>query len=42
MCADYGHLEGDIRALEAAGVDAFHVDIMNNDIRGIIRAAFMI
>ncbi|MDR3296202.1 MAG: ribulose-phosphate 3-epimerase [Clostridiales Family XIII bacterium] len=29
MCADYGHLEDEIRALEAAGVDAFHVDIMD-------------
>lgn len=29
MCADYGHLETEIRNLEAAGVDAFHVDIMD-------------
>lgn len=29
MCADYGHLETEIRCLEAAGVDAFHVDIMD-------------
>lgn len=29
MCADYGHLETEIRSLEAAGVDAFHVDIMD-------------
>lgn len=29
MCADYGHLEREIRNLEAAGVDAFHVDIMD-------------
>ena len=29
MCADYGHLEAEIRSLEEAGVDAFHVDIMD-------------
>jgi ribulose-phosphate 3-epimerase len=29
MCADYGHLEAEIRNLEAAGIDAFHVDIMD-------------
>jgi len=29
MCADYGHLETEIRTLEAAGVDSFHVDIMD-------------
>lgn len=29
MCADYGHLEGEVRALEAAGIDAFHIDIMD-------------
>lgn len=29
MCADYGHLESEIERLEAAGVDAFHVDIMD-------------
>jgi len=29
MCADYGHLETEIRNLEAAGLDAFHVDIMD-------------
>jgi ribulose-phosphate 3-epimerase len=29
MCADYGHLEDEVRALEAAGVDAFHIDIMD-------------
>jgi ribulose-phosphate 3-epimerase len=31
MCADYGHLEDEIRNLEAAGVDAFHVDIMDGE-----------
>lgn len=31
MCADYGHLEAEIRNLEAAGVDAFHVDIMDGE-----------
>jgi ribulose-phosphate 3-epimerase len=29
MCADYGHLEDEVRALEEAGVDAFHIDIMD-------------
>jgi ribulose-phosphate 3-epimerase len=31
MCADYGHLEGEVRALEAAGIDAFHTDIMDGE-----------
>jgi ribulose-phosphate 3-epimerase len=31
MCADYGHLENEIRALESAGIDAFHVDIMDGE-----------
>lgn len=29
MCADFGHLEDEVRALEAAGIDSFHVDIMD-------------
>ncbi|MDR2355657.1 MAG: ribulose-phosphate 3-epimerase [Clostridiales Family XIII bacterium] len=29
MCADYAHLEREIRELEAGGVDAFHIDIMD-------------
>jgi len=29
MCADYGHLEQEVRSLEAAGIDAFHIDIMD-------------
>jgi ribulose-phosphate 3-epimerase len=29
MCADYGHLEKEIHNLEAAGIDSFHVDIMD-------------
>jgi len=29
MCADYGHLEREVRSLEAAGIDAFHIDIMD-------------
>lgn len=29
MCADYGHLEKEIRELEAAGIDSFHIDIMD-------------
>jgi len=31
MCADYGHLEKEIRTLEEAGVDSFHVDIMDGE-----------
>ena len=29
MCADYGRLEHEVRQLEAAGIDAFHIDIMD-------------
>ena len=29
MCADYGHLEKEVRDLEAAGIDSFHIDIMD-------------
>jgi ribulose-phosphate 3-epimerase len=29
MCADYGHLENEVHALETAGVDAFHIDILD-------------
>lgn len=29
MCADFGHLENEVRALESAGVDSFHIDIMD-------------
>lgn len=29
MCADFGHLEQEVRALEAAGIDSFHIDIMD-------------
>ena len=29
MCADYGHLEREVRLLETAGIDAFHIDIMD-------------
>lgn len=29
MCADYGHLEKEVRALEEGGIDSFHVDIMD-------------
>ncbi len=29
MCADYGHLEDEVKRLEAAGVDSFHIDIMD-------------
>ncbi|MDR1687131.1 MAG: ribulose-phosphate 3-epimerase [Clostridiales bacterium] len=31
MCADYGHLETEIRNLETGGVNAFHVDIMDGE-----------
>lgn len=29
MCADFGNLEKEVRALEAAGIDSFHIDIMD-------------
>lgn len=29
MCADYGHLEKEVRDLEQAGIDSFHIDIMD-------------
>lgn len=29
MCADYGHLEREIKNLEAGGIDSFHIDIMD-------------
>ncbi len=29
MCADFGHLEKEIKALEQAGIDSFHIDIMD-------------
>lgn len=29
MCADYGNLEKDVRALEVGGIDSFHIDIMD-------------
>ena len=29
MCADYGHLEREVRELEEAGIDSFHIDIMD-------------
>ena len=29
MCADYGHLEREVRALEEGGIDSFHIDIMD-------------
>ncbi len=29
MCADYGHLESEVRALEEGGIDSFHIDIMD-------------
>ncbi len=29
MCADYGHLEQEVKNLEAGGIDSFHIDIMD-------------
>lgn len=29
MCADYGNLRGEVELLEQAGVDIFHVDVMD-------------
>ena len=29
MCADFGHLDDELRALEEAGADVFHVDVMD-------------
>ena len=29
MCADFGHLEREVRALEEGGIDSFHIDIMD-------------
>ena len=29
MCADFGHLEEEVKALDAAGIDSFHIDIMD-------------
>lgn len=29
MCADYGHLSDEVSALEKAGIDSFHIDIMD-------------
>lgn len=29
MCADYGHLEHEVKELEAGGIDSFHIDIMD-------------
>ncbi len=29
MCANYGNLEKEVKELEAAGIDSFHIDIMD-------------
>ena len=29
MCADFGHLSDEVKALEKAGIDSFHIDIMD-------------
>ena len=50
MCADFGHLEQEVQALEKANIDSFHIDIMDgryvpnyamslNDLRYIRSAA---
>lgn len=31
MCADFGHLREDVLALEAAGADGFHLDLMDGN-----------
>ena len=50
MCADYGHLEQEVKDLEDGGIDSFHIDIMDgryvanfamslNDMRYIAKTA---
>ena len=29
MCADFGHLDREVKALDSAGIDSFHIDIMD-------------
>lgn len=29
MCADYGNLKGEVKALDEGGIDSFHIDIMD-------------
>ena len=29
MCANYGNLEQEVKALETGGIDSFHIDIMD-------------
>ncbi len=29
MCADYGHLEQEVKNLAESGIDSFHIDIMD-------------
>ena len=31
MCADIGHLEREVKALDQAGADVFHMDIMDGE-----------
>ena len=30
MCANYGNLEKEVRELEDAGIDSFHIDMMDD------------
>ena len=50
MCADYGHLEREVKELDEGGIDSFHIDIMDgryvpnfamslNDMRYIAKAS---
>ena len=29
MCANYGHLATEVKTLDEAGIDSFHIDIMD-------------
>ena len=33
MCADYAHLETEVKSLEEGGIDPFHTDIMDGRYR---------
>ena len=38
-CADYLHLENDIRDMDRAGVDFYHIDIMDGHFGSIMEDA---